>query len=783
LDATSSNTGIQSALALVAEIAYTENRDRWLLDILASSRAKEFPSAVAALSGAVGASDAGNYSMARSEAMRAKRLFESVGSSAGLLRSKFENIYALHLSHEGALCLNAIAAVTNIDEYSWLRVQFHIEQAICQGLMGNLGEAQAVLNQAIADAQSSRYPSLYLRAVGNAAEMESGSGNMNSAWDRASSGLAFFWSTPVRPMQGYNLYVRLCSMAQEERHPYLEVAIWRQALAMIDTDEDYLLRAMAHSMTASAALDAQMQNLASHEFNEADRLFLAAPQTRATANDRIEAGATLAAVEARAGRLTEALGLIQSLRPGMAQLSNNYVAIQFYGALGEVERRLGNVSEAEQSLRSAVALSELSLESLKSEMDRVAWSQLTAATYSNLVQLRLHAGDATGALELWEWYRGAALRAGAKNDVLSATTKYGRMKDRLQPAALAEGPALPSLREVSHALPGMENQTVISYAVFSDELVLWIFDNRGIESKLLKKPSREVDALVSRFVDLCSDPRSDLDDVENASRTIYEMLIAPIESKLSPQRTLIIETEKSLDRLPLNLLMDSRGRYLADLVPVVVSLGLYYNIPRRPAAAISPRSAALIVGVGLPSDSMVGHFSLVAEAEREAEDITRNFETARLLKGGQATLSRVSQELRKAEVFHFAGHAVASAGESGLVLSDRVLSADLLENSAMQGLRLVVLSGCDTRRGSSGRNDDYDSLVRMFVRKGVPDVIASRWKVDSSATALFMEKFYSILISGRSVPESLREAQISLRDRPETSHPYYWGAFTAFAAN
>jgi len=329
----------------------------------------------------------------------------------------------------------------------------------------------------------------------------------------------------------------------------------------------------------------------------------------------------------------------------------------------------------------------------------------------------------------------------------------------------------------------MEHRTVITYALFSDELAVWIFDNRGIESKQLKKPSREVDALVSRFVDLCSDPRSDPNHVANASRRMYEILIAPIESKLSPQRTLIIETEKSLDRVPLNLLMDSHGRYLADTIPVVASLGFYYNIPPRLAATISPRSPALIVGVGRPSDSMMGRFSLVAEAEREAEEITHNFETARLLKGGQATFGRVSQELPKAEVFHFAGHAVVSASESGLVLSDRVLSADLLDNSAIEGLQLVVLSGCDTRRGSSGRSDDYDSLVRMFVRKGVPDVIASRWKVDSSATALFMEKFYSILISGRSVPESLREAQISLRDRPETSHPYYWGAFTAFAAN
>lgn len=768
-----------SALIVVGNIARSESHDRWLMDILASSRSKKFPFAIETLSKAVRANETGDYVAARREAVRAERLFRNMGNPAGLLRAEVEEIYALHLSHEGALCLHAVASETNIDkyEYSWLRVQFHIEQAICQSLMGNLGEAQAVLTKAIVDAERSKYPALYLRAVGNAAEMEAAAGNLNSAWDRVSAGLTFFWSRSLLPMQGYNLYIRLCSMAEEQQRPLLHVAIWSQALVMIDKDEDHLLRAMAHSTMASAALTAQMPDVASREFAEADRLFEASPRTSATTNDRIEAGTTLAGVEARAGRLTQSLALLKSLRPKLADLSNNYVAIQFYGVLGEVERRLGNAPDAESALRSSVALSELSLESLKNERDRTTWSELTGDTYNNLVQLKLNAGDATGALELLEWYRGAALRAGRKHEGES----YDSVVGRLQPAVLAEGPPLPVLHEVRNGLAGLKEETVISYALFSDELALWMFDDRGIESKVLRKPAREVDALVSKFVDLCSDPHSNLRDVESVSRAIYETLVAPVEKRLSPRRTVIVETEKSLDRLPMNALMDSRGRYLSEIVPLVSSPGFYYRTLRKPRRVISARSQALIVGVALPNDPALGRFTPVVEAEREAEEISHSFGAPRLLIGKEAHFDRVKKELPKSTIFHFAGHAVASFAGTGLVLADKVLTADSLTPSELTNLDLAVLSGCDTRRSSTAGIGDYDSLVRRFASAGVPDVVASRWKVDSSATETIMKQFYQALLSGQDVPDALQEAQTSLRNHPETSHPYYWGAFTTFS--
>ncbi len=62
----------------------------------------------------------------------------------------------------------------------------------------------------------------------------------------------------------------------------------------------------------------------------------------------------------------------------------------------------------------------------------------------------------------------------------------------------------------------------------------------------------------------------------------------------------------------------------------------------------------------------------------------------------------------------------------------------------------------------------------------VPEVIASRWMVDSAATAMLMKNFYAQLMTGMPAPDALDSAMRAVRARPEFSHPYYWAAFSAF---
>ena len=81
----------------------------------------------------------------------------------------------------------------------------------------------------------------------------------------------------------------------------------------------------------------------------------------------------------------------------------------------------------------------------------------------------------------------------------------------------------------------------------------------------------------------------------------------------------------------------------------------------------------------------------------------------------------------------------------------------------------------------NGAPEDFDSLARVFLSRGVPHVIASRWNVDSNSTVLLMEEFYERLLAGSTVPQALAFAEAALRQR--APHPYYWAAFDAFGQN
>jgi CHAT domain-containing protein len=142
----------------------------------------------------------------------------------------------------------------------------------------------------------------------------------------------------------------------------------------------------------------------------------------------------------------------------------------------------------------------------------------------------------------------------------------------------------------------------------------------------------------------------------------------------------------------------------------------------------------------------------------------------------------------KAELFHFAGHGFSNDGNGGLLLASAAEvpeGVDVLDSAKVAGqdwsrCRLAVLSACSTGTGESKGPANPVSLVRAFLRAGAERVVASRWNVDSWATTALMNRFYELLLSGRSVADALREAAEAIRNSDGTSHPYYWAAFQTY---
>jgi CHAT domain-containing protein/tetratricopeptide (TPR) repeat protein len=99
---------------------------------------------------------------------------------------------------------------------------------------------------------------------------------------------------------------------------------------------------------------------------------------------------------------------------------------------------------------------------------------------------------------------------------------------------------------------------------------------------------------------------------------------------------------------------------------------------------------------------------------------------------------------------------------------DGLLTGEGISQLDLDGLRLVVLSACETGLGEYTAGEGVQGLQRAFHLAGCPNVIASLWRVPDRATRALMHEFYRQLWEKKlSSVEALRRAQLALYRDPE----------------
>jgi len=193
----------------------------------------------------------------------------------------------------------------------------------------------------------------------------------------------------------------------------------------------------------------------------------------------------------------------------------------------------------------------------------------------------------------------------------------------------------------------------------------------------------------------------------------------------------------------------------------------------------------------------------------EVEAAVSTFQNPKILRHTDATREVVIDILADYNVLHCSCHGGADPQEplkSGLAMTGDGESAvltlrDLLDlklaNDDRPGIRLAILSACETGLQGMETIDEVISLPAGLLQSGVAGVVASLWAVSDLSTMLLLSKFYELWrTESKEPPEALRQAQIWLRDSTEVeiapllgkrprnptnrpfSHPYHWAAFS-----
>jgi CHAT domain-containing protein len=352
---------------------------------------------------------------------------------------------------------------------------------------------------------------------------------------------------------------------------------------------------------------------------------------------------------------------------------------------------------------------------------------------------------------------------------------------------------------------------------------------------------RQVEQLLAPFRKLRSG-EVDLARLEydlRAAHALHQVLFAPVRPLLGSATDIVIVPDDVLHFLPFEALVEAAPRAAR---PSAVLHGEFASQPfllRRYGISYLPSAAQLLPGgpsvssskppmrffamanptagrVASPpapppaqddplkrqlrSAGFGAYLAPLPGAEAEVERIARGFSgnLSTIIVGANATEGAYKEQAGRHAILHFAAHAVASDGQplySTLVLAPDAAKEDDGFLQAYEVLRtplnadLVVLSGCETARGSEDVGQGLVGLVAAFQQAGAKSVLATLWSIDE-ATAEAMGAFYGAMAGGRPAPAALRQAKLHLLQQRvrmgktdvSLAHPFFWAPFILVGA-
>jgi hypothetical protein len=270
--------------------------------------------------------------------------------------------------------------------------------------------------------------------------------------------------------------------------------------------------------------------------------------------------------------------------------------------------------------------------------------------------------------------------------------------------------------------------------------------------------------------------------LDQTTRWLWDALMAPVVAHLAPSRSEGEGRGEGEDSAPhatfvptglLSLLplhaawtedpsAPTGRRYALD------SVAFSYAPGARALAEAQARAAAItadgLLAVDNPDNSLV--FS-----RQEVAAVRSYFppDQTTVLAGANATRQAVLHQFANFPIYHLSTHGWAGWSEplqGGLLLAngETLTLGDILD-LRLAGVRLAVLSACETGIPGTKTPDEVVGLPTGLVQAGAAGVVASLWAVNDLSTAMLMERFYRLWRQDGMPPaEALRQAQIWLRD-------------------
>ena len=383
-------------------------------------------------------------------------------------------------------------------------------------------------------------------------------------------------------------------------------------------------------------------------------------------------------------------------------------------------------------------------------------------------------------------------QAGSLRAVL-AEIAHSRVRDGRSPAESLEpverarartlvesaigGPSSPHQSALTERLG--DRTGVLYYLVDTDESVAWLVTRGDVQVVRLPVGREQIARMAGRLrraARASGEPAAFID----TARTLHTALLSPLPPAFTRLRSLIVVPDAALAGVPFGALVNPEsGRFVIEAMTVAVA-------PSGSLLALPPASrrgvGALIVGANRPES-----LPALPWVRSEVERIAGLYPSAVVRIGAEASRQQFLDDVPRAAVVHFAGHAVGNPANP--LLSRLALNPDGDGRSDLYAYELgnvslaasvVVLSACSTGYvGLSSTDDDgVLAMARPFLVRGAGAVVATVWDVNDRTAPQLMLDLHRQLQAGYAAPLAWRRAALAALARDRNS--YDWAAFTVF---
>ncbi len=271
------------------------------------------------------------------------------------------------------------------------------------------------------------------------------------------------------------------------------------------------------------------------------------------------------------------------------------------------------------------------------------------------------------------------------------------------------------------------------------------------------------------------------DNYASASEYIFKSLFPnDIAQKLEDKEVVIIP-DGNLQYLPFEALVNpATKKYLIEETDMryAYSISLLENsknlthTPTKNVLALAP--------IHFSNNNSTSGLMNLKFSSAELDGINQSF-SGDFLKNNQATKTIFLNTQGQYKVLHLATHANANESNdesSYIAFTNDNLSIDEIYAYKNQA-DLVVLSGCQTARGTLQQGEGVMSLARGFFNSGSKSVVSTLWSVYDKSNSEIMTDFYKNLKAGKTKSVALREAKLNYikqHQYTEFAHPNYWAA-------